>query len=567
MNPLYFWNFNNNKDDETPAADEEGEEKEEKPKGLGGLLPFFANKDEKETTKVTEVKEKEPVVAATTTSTTKSPAPAPRKPAVAVEEDDPVKIAQALRAQAERARLEAEKMDAELTLRKISRLEKEMATAIAKDETEDVERLQREMDALQAKIRGEKPPPPVPVATPPSPAKSKEAPKIEVTIATDPDTNNPTILTQETTIQMPILKQISQDDVETVTKTLESSPGFIKKLLAQMVEVDFVGADDINVTEVTRRMIQMQSFDYSWSARPKPSFTSDEIDRAMKENLIEASSVELDNLPEAVRGNKTAEALLALEYNYYVDSYDESSMDQLLDGEDWLKEVMEAVNKSDVDNFIERFYPKCTRKEDATLPSMAEVKMLMSDVLPKASFTPRGEPEQVLGGFVIRGTSKFESGDEMIDAIDSQLEKSPTLKDKMTVLYTKDFTLMADFESSMDMDAELPNPDDEPPIIFVMGPDIVPERRRIQLSVTTAFGIATSWYLSVYPFLLNPGLLKRVEEQVELADASMGYDLSWLSELSLPLFITFIGIQLAHEAGHKVMGAVNGVSNSLFCHL
>ena len=41
-------------------------------------------------------------------------------------EDDPVEKAKKLKAQAQRARLEAERMDAELTLDKINRLEKEM---------------------------------------------------------------------------------------------------------------------------------------------------------------------------------------------------------------------------------------------------------------------------------------------------------------------------------------------------------------------------------------------------------------------------------------------------------
>jgi len=44
----------------------------------------------------------------------------------------------------------------------------------------------------------------------------------------------------------------------------------------------------------------------------------------------------------------------------------------------------------------------------------------------------------------------------------------------------------------------------------------------------------------------------------------MAYDLGWLTELSLPLFVTFIGIQLAHEAGHKLAAASSGVSVVLF---
>jgi hypothetical protein len=53
--------------------------------------------------------------------------------------------------------------------------------------------------------------------------------------------------------------------------------------------------------------------------------------------------------------------------------------------------------------------------------------------------------------------------------------------------------------------------------------------------------------------------MKRTEEQLALADASMAYDLSWLTELSLPLFFTFIGILAAHETGHRVVASLNEV--------
>ena len=335
----------------------------------------------------------------------------------------------------------------------------------------------------------------------------------------------------------------------------------MKKLFAQMTEIEFVTADTINVTEVATRLLQMQRMDFSYSSRPKPTFTQQDIDQAIADKLYQKGSVvnALDsNLAKSIQGNETAKALLALEYKYYVDEYQTGQVEQLLEGEDWLKGFVEAINQTEVDAAIELLYPKCTRKEDAAIPTMAQVQMLLSDVLPQASFTPRGQPEPVLGGYLVRGSSKFDSGDDTIDAIDKALAKNAMLRDKMTVLLTKDFTLLAEAQSRESF--EPPNPDEEPPILFIMGPDIVPERKRIPLAIVTAFGIATSWYLSVYPFLLNPAILKRTEEQLDLADSSMAYDLSWLTELSLPLFVTFIGIQLAHEAGHKLAGAASGVS-------
>jgi hypothetical protein len=53
--------------------------------------------------------------------------------------------------QAQKARLEAERMDADLTLRKITWLECALAKAKGPD---SVEKLQRDMAALQAKLTG-----------------------------------------------------------------------------------------------------------------------------------------------------------------------------------------------------------------------------------------------------------------------------------------------------------------------------------------------------------------------------------------------------------------------------
>lgn len=568
---LYFWgNKNNEEDKQQPTSDDADDNKDNKEEAkenqggglLGGLLPFFANKEEKAD---------EPAAAATASAVveekpalqTSTPAKRPQR-VVAPVEKDPVKRAEAFRAQADRARLEAEKMDAELTLAKITKLERDMAKAVkANDDAATIQNLQVQMDSLQAKMRGEAPPPPKPVVVPKRDDSSGES---SATSTTSKDPTVATVTVNEDNNFKIDLGSFSDTDFDELVTTFEKSPVFLKKLFAQMTEMDYDAVDSINATEVATRMLQMQRMDFSYSKRPAPEFTQQDIQKAKDDNLFKYGSSVVnaldDEIAESIQGNETAKALMALKYNYYVNDYQSGQMAQLLEGDDWLKELVQAVNKTEVDAAIEVLYPKCTRKEDEEgnpkIPTLAQVKMLQSDVLPKASFTPRGQPELVQGGFIVRGTSKFDSGDETIEAIDKELARNPNLQDKMTVLWTKDFTLLAEAENSF----EMANPDEEPPVLFVMGPDIVPERKRVALSVTSAFGIATSWYLSVYPFLLNPAILKRTEEQLELADSSMAYDLSWLTELSLPLFVTFIGIQLAHEAGHKIMGAANGVSQS-----
>jgi Zn-dependent protease len=69
----------------------------------------------------------------------------------------------------------------------------------------------------------------------------------------------------------------------------------------------------------------------------------------------------------------------------------------------------------------------------------------------------------------------------------------------------------------------------------------------------SATGIATAWYASIYPFLANSKLLDRATEAMELSDAGMPVDLSWLSEKSIPLFLTFMALQVTHELAHRAV--------------
>lgn len=92
-----------------------------------------------------------------------------------------------------------------------------------------------------------------------------------------------------------------------------------------------------------------------------------------------------------------------------------------------------------------------------------------------------------------------------------------------------------------------------PEVLFVAGPKVARDSEVVLRTAISAFGIATVWYGSIYPFLANPKLLDRATEVMELADAGMPTDLSWLSEMSIPLFSTFMALQLVHEIAHQAV--------------
>jgi membrane-associated protease RseP (regulator of RpoE activity) len=468
----------------------------------------------------------------------------------------PLEQAAALQAQAKKIRLEAEKQDAELTLAKITKLEKEIAHAKRHKESHDdavVESLQRELQALEAKMRGEAPAPVI--RSKPLSSKSESG---AVSGTTDIAAKVATRAMPENgfsaTVSMAEDPAEALQSLDELTKFIENSPKFMKKALAAQVELDYADVETLNTTEMALRVDKMRRLDFSFSARPKPRFTLEEVNAKKKELSKGWAKSLLDpRLTSAASGNETELALLALEYEYYNKGGMVLSQDHLSEmsqDDEFIAQIVSAVNKSAVDSSIETLFPKCTRKEGQA-PTMAQVQRLITDVLPKAKFSSTSKPEPVAGGFVIRGINKAENGDELIEAIDKQLTKYPNLADKLSVLYTNDFTVFA----STEVESDEFNFDDVEPILYVTGPNIVREPRRVLLSLTSALGIASSWYLSLYPFLLNPALSKRVDEQLALADANMTPDLTWLTDLSLPLFTTFVSIQLIHEIAHRAVAA------------
>jgi hypothetical protein len=527
----------------------------------------------------------------------------------------PEEQAQKLRAEAEKARLEAERMDAELTLRKIEKLERELAAAANKssDKNKNTDQLQSELNALLLKVRGEQ-------RKSETTSRSTTADTVSSSSTTSSSSSPP-----PEPLWPKFVDPYDSEEYETIVKAVEVLPEFIRTAMALQVEIN---VDDItnnnnnnnnnkvNVTELATRFYQMRRGDFSFSSKPPPQFTERQIQdmvrtvqiakkeaaevKASQENdgststpfplpksklfadknlnIVDATS--LDDLTdigvqiflEDQRFENVDErdfARLVLEYNYYTEVTEdqlevksEKIMKQLA-SEPWMKPfVSNGVIMTALDGSIDTLYPKCTTKKDKDgpkQPTEAQVQQLVSDILPKAGFKTTAKVESVLGGYIVRGTSSTANGDELIAKIDKAMERS-SLQDKMTVLYSPDFTVFTDEEALEGFDL-----DDQPPILFITAPEICRESKPIQLSIVTGLGIATSWYLSLYPFLLNPDIAARVDEQLALVDAGMTPDMGWLTDYSFPLFATFIGIQLAHELGHIVVAGANGVSQSRFC--
>jgi len=543
--PVYFFGRNNKDDGEDTGSVEEGEGEK---KG-----PFFAR----------ILKKRENVSEATVAETSVAPnavleatSTPPKQPESAAEK------AKQLRAQAERARLEAERMDAELTLSKIEKLERQLQ--VAKTKGESIDEIQRQLENLQAKLRGEPPKPViVPKVTPKANVEEKKtAAVIQPSQTTDLDIASTPMGTQLT---LDLEQYMGNDDFEETLSLVENAPNFIKKFLANLMEIDYDTVADLNTTELAARIAMTGAGDFSFSNRPKPVFTESQIDDALMR--LETSKVTCpDKIVEEAAGDKRKMAEYILEMEYYIESRltNEDDLISIItkagEDEELMKGLIDILNTTALDQYITALYPKCTRKEDGQEPTLAQVQSFASNVLPKVKFQASSKPEKVLGGYIVTGTYNYESGDALIEAIDKELVKTG-LADKMTVLLVDDFSKIAKAAEGEEMEIYFTS-ESEGPLLYIMGTDVVREAKPVQLSIVSGLGFATSWYLSIYPFLLNPALSQRVEEQLAVADAGMTYDLEWLTDLSVPLFFCYLGIQILHEIGHRIAAAVYDVKLS-----
>jgi hypothetical protein len=472
---------------------------------------------------------------------------------------DPIQNAESLRLQAERIRLEAEKLDAELTLEKISRLEQKLAVAERKGES--TEALSRDLENMQRKARGE-------------PAVPSLSSATKITSSSKTATASNKVVSDTTNLLSPPLDPLapfSKEEFDRILNEFELYPRYLKILLARSVGMQPMSVRDINATEYALRSEKQQRLDFSFlSDIPPPQFTQEEIiDFKKTFSLVDWRK----KFPPELQMNDLSDdgfLMKAMEEDYYfrmaTKTYGVSKgtaegvlAGKPMDTETFASILEEEIGKSQPYQTMQSLFPKCVEKE-GKIPTEAQVKLLINDVLPLAGFIASSSPIEVFGGYLIRGNTRKENGDSFTDTLDEIIAKNPALQDRFTISYIKDLTGImgvsdADFEQAMMTNL--------PRALYVMGPDVTKERNRVLATLTSGLGVATSWYLSIYPFLLNPALMKQAEEQLALADASMAYDMGWLTDLSVPMFVTFISLQLIHELGHRVVSSVYGIDVTL----
>eukprot|EP00579_Thalassiosira_antarctica_P001524 CAMPEP_0201869040 /NCGR_PEP_ID=MMETSP0902-20130614/2705_1 /ASSEMBLY_ACC=CAM_ASM_000551 /TAXON_ID=420261 /ORGANISM="Thalassiosira antarctica, Strain CCMP982" /LENGTH=945 /DNA_ID=CAMNT_0048394477 /DNA_START=47 /DNA_END=2884 /DNA_ORIENTATION=+ len=512
------------------------------------------------------------------------------QPAVKAKEEElsPMDQVEKLRAQAARVRLEADKQQVELTLQKIAKLNGKLELLKNKDtvDAKDQQSLEEELQRLKAQLitdeKGEIKPVAAPVA-----AKSQSAASSTVSQSNK---------IADTTLQP--RTSLSAEDMKERVKQFQEAPEFMKVLVAKTigfgVDGDTPGAvDRLNATDIVQKLYD-DEIDYESITSDFPNDAEQEkvresIERAYKNSndmtdddkpvftkeQIQAKVDELDDVPKFFKDiiskefNNTETALMLLEQEYedekrkkkgggffslFGDKDDDKEKGEIgRDGERMDREKSgtfsqlfsdEPKGETDLTFMMESLYPKSTRKEDEA-PDKRQVDAFLNDVVAATkAFTPSADPVSVPGGWIIRGKNECESGDELIDKLDGRIANDARLREKISFFVLKD-----PFPNS----EEILDPLNWPEVLFVAGPDVARDSQPILRTAISSIGIATVWYGSIAPFLANSKLLDRATEGMELADAGMQTDLTWLSEMSIPLFLTFFALQVVHEVAHQAV--------------
>ena len=545
--------------------------------------PFFAQEQASEVVPVDSVEPLQvaaepsfaaPVIETTTPGPVVVPPPAPKPvaPPPPPKPLSPQEQAEQLRAAAERTRLEAEKMEAVLSLEKITKLEKELGSKAVENDADRAAQIRRDIDSLKRKLNGEEVAPvPAPRPVKSVESASKTAADAERSAVASTDRSS---LVTPTAVLAPEKKSyepLPANELQERVQKYEQSPKFMREIVARTAGIDFMDVSEVNATALVVKLHEdeLKYLDIEKSVAERnqgnaPNFSQEQIDAKVKE---------LENVPQFVKNlygkdakNDTAIALQMLQTEYENDNMKRQlirAMEEMEEGSENTREgpTLSPTNKptggsdevtsgstlfgaveekSEMERMMESLYPKSTRKE-GTMPSQAQTNILMADVMTKIKrFSPSGKPEEVPGGYIIRGTSEYESGQELIDAIDSALEKS-RVREQLLVHFVADPTPVTEDQLMIG---------ERPPVLYVTSTDIAREGNRFVLAGVTSVAIGTAWYNSLYPFLLNPSLLKSSEEQLNLANAGMEYDLNFLTDMAIPLFAAFMGTQVVHEAAH-----------------
>jgi hypothetical protein len=190
---------------------------------------------------------------------------------------------------------------------------------------------------------------------------------------------------------------------------------------------------------------------------------------------------------------------------------------------------------------------------EETRPTEEEIEIFCSEILDKSTFTLTSKPERVLGGYYLRGINRLDgdrANDVLVARLTEKLQKS-SLKDDVRFFFIPDPMQLTD--------EEIESGSRKLPLLAVTSRN--PTEFYSLSSPTTKALVSAGGVLSTCIFALGAcGMNAGAMDRLQLALEAGSTEFSWLGEMVGTIVLSMLGLQLAHEAAHKVIAWRDKVS-------
>lgn len=211
----------------------------------------------------------------------------------------------------------------------------------------------------------------------------------------------------------------------------------------------------------------------------------------------------------------------------------------------------DANNVRDVNSMVENLLPRQTRKE-GMVPTKEEADMFVTQVLGKVgkkTFQPSGPVESISGGFLIRGkmVSPLKGdGDKLMELLDESIvEMMPKeWNEKYQVSYIVDPTPQMFVDDNVNGS----------PVLLVHARDMSPSTNVLLTTGVSSVSLFLTFVFAISIFGQNDTVMQRITA----AQGQLDYDLTWFNQLLTPFLVALGVTQVCHEMSHLAVAKKDG---------
>ncbi len=326
---------------------------------------------------------------------------------------------------------------------------------------------------------------------------------------------------------------INETELQNAVEYFNSLPKPMKKALANAIDLD--------EERTNTSIIVLGLYEFIGTG----TLDSVRLNRIYNDILLQSSSSSSSSSSTNASTTTTLdEALSMLKRNI--------NNDEKLNDKQRLDKLQRLNEESSLETMVESFLPRVTRKEGKE-PSLADIKMLQScQIIGKETFQMSSPPQKIPGGFILRGemVPKLRGDcDKLVQLIDERIESSKQMpsdwndKFQVNIMYDPTPELFAN-EESIDGDT----------VLVVHSRDMSPMTNKFLISGVTAFSLLLTFVFVIATYSQNEVVMERLTSANAIGD----YDATWFNELITPMLISIGLTQACHEAGHLFIAKKDG---------